>query len=82
MPAATYPEFDRWEQGSTRPPCFRNRLEWSATTMWESAGGSFAVQKDTEMVCGEVKQGTKINFHLRDDQSEFLEERRLTDLVK
>ena len=40
------------------------------------------MQKDTEMVCGEVKQGTKISCHLRKDQSEFLEERRLTDLVK
>ena len=40
------------------------------------------MQKDTEMVCGEVKQGTKISCYLREDQSEFLEERRLTDLVK
>ena len=31
---------------------------------------------------GEVKRGTKIIFDLKEDQSEFLEERRLTDLVK
>merc|ERR1712194_396467 len=51
--------------------------------IWESgAGGSFTVQKDTEMVHGEVKRGTKIICYLKDDQSEFLEERRVKDLVK
>merc|ERR1712066_1060323 len=46
--------------------------------IWESgAGGSFTVQKDTEMVHGEVKRGTKIICYLKEDQSEFLEERRL-----
>ena len=51
--------------------------------IWESAaGGSFTVQKDTEMVHGEVKRGTKIIGYLKEDQSEFLEERRLKDLVK
>merc|ERR1711934_1062554 len=51
--------------------------------MWESgAGGSFTVQKDTEMVHGEVKRGTKVICYLKEDQSEFLEERRLKDLVK
>merc|ERR1712100_910459 len=39
-------------------------------------------QKDTEMVHGEVKRGTKIICYLKEDQSEFLEERRLKDLVK
>merc|ERR1712159_282847 len=52
-------------------------------SVWESAaGGSFTVQKDTEMVHGEVKRGTKIILSLKEDQSEFLEERRLKDLVK
>merc|ERR1712091_437164 len=37
---------------------------------------------DTEMVHGEVKRGTKIICYLKEDQSEFLEERRLKDLVK
>merc|ERR1711907_631369 len=45
-------------------------------------GGSFTVQKDTEMVHGEVKRGTKVICYLKEDQSEFLEERRLKDLVK
>merc|ERR1711862_675044 len=42
----------------------------------------FTVQKDTEMVHGEVKRGTKVICYLKEDQSEFLEERRLKDLVK
>merc|ERR1712200_330838 len=51
--------------------------------IWESgAGGSFTVQKDAEMVHGEVKRGTKVICYLKEDQSEFLEERRLKDLVK
>merc|ERR1711881_425742 len=51
--------------------------------VWESAaGGSFTVQKDTEQLHGEVKRGTKIICYLKEDQSEFLEERRLKDLVK
>merc|ERR1712060_883167 len=51
--------------------------------VWESgAGGSFTVQKDTEMVHGEIKRGTKVICYLKEDQSEFLEERRLKDLVK
>merc|ERR1712190_174393 len=51
--------------------------------LWESAaGGSFTVTKDTDMVYGEIKRGTKIICHLKEDQTEFLEERRLKDLVK
>merc|ERR1711935_509293 len=51
--------------------------------VWESAaGGSFTVQKDTELVHGEVKRGTKVICYLKEDQSELLEERRLKDLVK
>merc|ERR1712051_641777 len=51
--------------------------------IWESgAGGSFTVQKDTEQVHGEIKRGTKIICYLKEDQSEFLEERRLKDLLK
>ena len=34
------------------------------------------------MVHEEVKRGTKIIFDLKEEQSEFLAERRLTDLVK
>ncbi len=40
--------------------------------IWESgAGGSFTVQKDTELVHGEIKRGTKIICYLKEDQSEF-----------
>ena len=54
-------------------------LQWSEES---GAGGSFTVQKDTEMVHGDIKRGTKIICYLKEDQSEFLEERRLKDLVK
>merc|ERR1711918_210155 len=51
--------------------------------IWESAaGGSFTVVKDDEQIYGEVKRGTKIVCHLKEDMTEFLEERRLKDLVK
>merc|ERR1719316_1699771 len=51
--------------------------------IWESAaGGSFTVVKDDERAHGDIKRGTKIILSLKEDQSEFLEERRLKDLVK
>merc|ERR1711988_1136054 len=51
--------------------------------VWESAaGGSFTVIKDDDKVHGDLKRGTKIICTLKEDQSEFLEERRLKDLVK
>merc|ERR1711985_222619 len=51
--------------------------------IWESAaGGSFTVVKDTAMPYGELKRGTKIICHLKEDQTEFLEERRIKDLIK
>merc|ERR1719247_587972 len=51
--------------------------------IWESAaGGSFTVMKDDEKAHGDIKRGTKMILTLKEDQSEFLEERRLKDLVK
>merc|ERR1711912_367 len=44
------------------------------------AGGSSTITKDTD---GEqLGRGTKIVLHLKEDQLEYLEERRLNDLVK
>ncbi|KAI3917645.1 hypothetical protein MKW98_021407 [Papaver atlanticum] len=49
--------------------------------VWESqAGGSFTVTRDTS---GEVLgRGTKITLVLKDDQPEYVDERRLKNLVK
>merc|ERR1712188_289133 len=47
---------------------------------WESsAGGSFTIVKDDGK---ELGRGTRITLHLKEDQQEYLEERRLKDLVK
>mmetsp|Transcript_237 Transcript_237/g.285 ORF Transcript_237/g.285 Transcript_237/m.285 type:complete len:714 (+) Transcript_237:160-2301(+) len=45
-----------------------------------SAGGSFTVAVDTEYE--KLNRGTHIVLHLKDDMHEYLEERRIKDLVK
>lgn len=47
---------------------------------WESsAGGSFTVRRDFSEPLG---RGTKIIMHLKEDQTDFLEERRIKDIIK
>ena len=48
--------------------------------VWEStAGGTFTIRKDEGEPLG---RGSKIVLHLKEDQLEYLEERRIKDLVK
>jgi molecular chaperone HtpG len=48
--------------------------------IWESnAGGTFTINPDA---AGGISRGTKIVLKLKEDQQEFLEERRLKDLIK
>jgi len=49
--------------------------------VWESsAGGSFTIRRDTT---GEpLGRGTKIVMYMKEDQTEYLEERRLKEVVK
>lgn len=48
--------------------------------VWESAaGGSFIVTRDES---SPITRGTRITLHLKEDMLEYLEERRLKDLVK
>ena len=47
---------------------------------WKSdAGNSFNIEKITD---SDLKRGTKIILHLKDDQCEYLEEKRIRDVIK
>uniref|UniRef100_A0A914CGL1 Heat shock protein 90 n=1 Tax=Acrobeloides nanus TaxID=290746 RepID=A0A914CGL1_9BILA len=47
---------------------------------WESsAGGSFLIRQFNDP---ELTRGTKIELHLKEDQTEYLEERRIKEIVK
>jgi molecular chaperone HtpG len=48
--------------------------------VWESsAGGEFFIRRDSNETLG---RGTKIVLHLKDDQLEYLEDKKIKDLVK
>lgn len=48
--------------------------------VWESsAGGTFTITSAPE---SDLKRGTRITLHLKEDQQEYLEERRIKELIK
>ncbi|SYZ68971.1 heat_shock_protein_83 [Leishmania braziliensis MHOM/BR/75/M2904] len=48
--------------------------------VWESsAGGTFTITSVPE---SDMKRGTRITLHLKEDQQEYLEERRVKELIK
>lgn len=48
--------------------------------VWESsAGGSFTVAKDDSPLCG---RGTKIVLYMKEDQAEYLDDKRVKEIVK
>jgi len=51
-------------------------------TWSSSAGGKFTVTRDTAEQILDIGRGTRITLHLKEDMKEYLEERRLKDLIK
>jgi len=48
--------------------------------IWESsAGGSFTIRQDTSEPLG---RGTKIVLHMKEDQAEYIEEKKIKEIVK
>merc|ERR1712117_395719 len=48
--------------------------------LWESsAGGSLTIKTDTDP---ELKRGSKIVLHMKEDQAEFIEEKKVKEVVK
>ena len=51
--------------------------------IWEStAGGTFTIVADDNPNSEKIGRGTKVILYLKDDQLEFLEEKKLTDIIK
>ena len=51
--------------------------------LWEStAGGTFTIVPDDNPNAEKISRGTKIILYLKDDQLEFLEEKKLTEIIK
>ena len=57
----------------------KNNSDPDAHTWISEAGGSFTITKCTD---SGIKRGTRIILHMKEDMSEYLEEKRLKDLVK
>jgi molecular chaperone HtpG len=57
----------------------KNNTDPDAHTWISEAGGSFTITKTPD---SGLKRGTRIILHMKEDMSEYLEEKRLKDLVK
>jgi molecular chaperone HtpG len=51
--------------------------------LWEStAGGTFTIVVDDNPNSEKISRGTKVILYLKDDQLEFIEEKKLTEVIK
>ena len=72
-------------QMNKKPRSAYLRTENKRQNVFDNDGRSnlrFTVQKDTEVIHREIKEGTKTNCYLKEKQSEFSETRRMKDLAK